>query len=94
MLGQMTSNKLTDEELNILRNVSIHSIVGIQNNGRRVVISCPHGNRDSNPSCVIYPDNSYHCFSCGKHGNNALDFMVDIEGDFIRALEELIKYVK
>lgn len=84
---------LSEQELNKLRNVSIHGMLGLTNQGRKVAIGCPHGNSDSTPSCYIYPDNSYHCFSCGAHGHNALDFMVGIEGDFLSAVNELIKYI-
>ncbi len=85
--------KLTENELNRLRDISIHDILGLTNNGRHIAISCPHGNSDSTPSCYIYNDNGFHCFSCGRHGNNALDFMMSIEGSFIKSCEELIKYI-
>ena len=35
---------------------------------------CPF-HTETTPSFFIYPDNSYHCFGCGAHGN-AIDFMV------------------
>lgn len=87
------AEKLSQEELQRLRNVSIFSILGVPYTGRRKAISCPHGNSDSDPSCWLYPDNTWHCFSCGRHGNNALDFMVEIEGSFLKAVEELVKHV-
>ncbi len=85
--------KLTEEELNRLRDVSIHSVLGFTNDGRRVDILCPfHSERT--PSCYIYADNSYYCFGCGENGQNALDFIMAVEKvDFIRACEILIKYV-
>ena len=85
--------KLSEQELNKLRDVSIHSILGIENTGRKVAISCPHSNSDKTPSCYIYPDNSYKCFSCGAFGFNALDFTISVEGDFLSAVNELIKYI-
>jgi DNA primase len=82
------------DELEKLRGVGIHTLLGKPSVGRRLSIRCPHGNRDSTPSCVIYPDNSFYCFSCGKHGKNALDFLVSLEGvDFQKAVEELKNYV-
>ena len=84
---------LSEQELDKLREIRIHSILGLDDNGRKIAISCPHGNSDRTPSCYIYPDNSYHCFSCGVHGHNALDFMVDIEDDFLSAVNELVKYI-
>lgn len=35
---------------------------------------CPFHQEDT-PSFFIYPDNSYHCFGCGIHGN-AIDFLM------------------
>ena len=26
----------------------------------------------------IYPDGSYHCFGCGKHGGSVIDFVMDL----------------
>jgi len=84
--------KLTEDELNRLREVSLHRVLTLKENGRKVFINCPfHG--EKTPSFCIYPDNSYHCFGCGKNGQNSLDFMVELEGDFIRAITELIKHV-
>lgn len=47
---------------------------------------------EKTPSFCIYPDNSYYCFGCGAHGNNAIDFMVAQGHSFVdacRALEAL-----
>lgn len=41
--------------------------------GKRVTL-CPFHQEDT-PSFFIYPDNSYHCFGCGAHGN-AIDFLM------------------
>lgn len=35
---------------------------------------CPF-HEEKTPSFFIYPDNSYHCFGCGAHGN-AIDFLM------------------
>ena len=35
---------------------------------------CPF-HEEKTASFVIYPDNSYHCFGCGAHGN-AIDFLI------------------
>lgn len=42
-------------------------------NGKRVTL-CPF-HIEATASFFIYPDNSYHCFGCGAHGN-AIDFLI------------------
>ena len=82
-------DKLTKEELEIIRSVPIHKLLGIQNNGRNIMVRCPfHSERT--PSCVISPDNSYHCFGCGKHGNGAIDFCQDLGYSFKDSVIELL----
>ena len=84
----------TEEQLEKMRNVSIATLCGVVNNGRKQVIACPHGNRDSTPSCYIFPDNGFKCFSCGKQGNNAIDFLASLEQvEFGDILLELSKYI-
>lgn len=86
--------KYTNEQIQKMRDVRIHSLINVPDNGRRQVISCPHGNRDSSPSCWIYPDNGFKCHSCGAYGNNAVDFLVSFDKvDIKEALLELSKYI-
>jgi DNA primase len=42
---------------------------------------------------ALYPNGGYHCFGCGKHGNNAIDFTIDMGYTFKDALEELKNYL-
>lgn len=50
---------------------------------------CPF-HKESTPSFFIYPNNSYHCFGCGAHGNNAIDFLINRFGyTFIEACKIL-----
>lgn len=42
-------------------------------NDKRVTL-CPF-HKEDRPSFYIFPDNTYHCFGCGAHGN-AIDFMM------------------
>ena len=86
--------KLTDEQLDKYRAVRIHALIGQPDNGRKIMIRCPHGNIDKTPSCVIEPNNAFFCNSCRKYGFNALDFLLSLNGvEFKDAIEELDKYI-
>ena len=84
--------RLTQEELQKLRDVSIHSVLGLTNNGRRIMIRCPI-HQEKQPSMVIYPDNTWHCFGCRAHGSNAIDLLTAMGATFVEALEELTRYI-
>lgn len=85
----MTDNK---EKLEKVRAVRITQLLGIKESGRRQNIRCPfHG--EKTPSCVIFPDNTFHCFGCGAHGNNAIDFVMKLGCNFVEAVKELEQYV-
>ncbi len=85
-------NKLTQEELNQIREVRIHKILGVNDTGRDIKIKCPlHSERT--PSFVLYKNNTFHCFGCNVHGQGAIDFCVELGYSFVEALTELIKYL-
>jgi DNA primase len=72
------TGKITDQDIEKARNVSIASIIGIRH--KRQNIKCPLPNHeDGTPSFLLDEDNGYHCFGCGKHGNNAVDFCLDLD---------------
>lgn len=72
--------KFTDKQIDRARSVSIHRIIGTKE--KRQNISCPMpGHEDSTPSFLVDENNGYHCFGCGKHGNNAVDFLMDLDPD-------------
>lgn len=88
---------LTTGDVELCRRVPIHKIIGNPNTSRKIKILCPfHGER--NPSCVIFPDGGFKCFSCGAHGNT-VDFVAQLSDrptdkeKFKEALEELQKYI-
>lgn len=83
---------LTQEELQRIREVRIHSVLGVRDDGRDVSVKCVFHN-EKTPSLVIYPDNGYHCFGCNKNGNGAIDFCVDLGYTFVDACSELVKYI-
>ena len=79
---------MTNLDLELLREIPITTVLGIRNTGRRQSVRCPfHG--DTDPSMVIYPDNTYHCFGCTRHGNNAIDFVLESGCSFSQAVSEL-----
>jgi len=56
--------------------------------GRGFSALCPiHGDKD--PSFHIYPDNSWHCFGCGK-GGDSISFIMELHKcSFIQAMKIL-----
>lgn len=83
---------LTHEEIQKFRDIRIHRILGVQDNGRDIKLCCPfHSERT--PSFTLYEDNHYHCFGCNKHGFGAIDFCKDLGLSFKESLEELCNYI-
>lgn len=80
---------MKEEELQILRDIPITTILGLQNTGRQQNVVCPfHG--DNNPSMTIYPkDNSYYCFGCSRNGQGAISFVLESGCTFEEAIKEL-----
>ena len=68
-----------DELVQRAREHPLQDLIGsdryINSGGGRFKCKCPFHNEKS-PSFVIYPDNSYHCFGCQAHGNNAIDYVM------------------
>jgi DNA primase len=84
--------KLTSQEIERLRDIRIHRIIGLPDTGRRVSIPCPiHGGKNDNFN--VYDNNSYHCFKCGANGYGAIDFCRDLGFSFVDSLGELVKYL-
>ncbi len=88
----MTNFKITEQEMEMIRAVPAHVILGQTNNGRKLFINCPlHNERTA--SFVLFPDGGYKCFGCNKSGRGALDLCVHLGCDFRQALSEVLKYV-
>ena len=84
---------LTKQDIDILRNIKITKILGIKDVGRKESIRCPFlGHNDKTPSLVIYPDNGYYCYGCGKVGFGAIDFCEDLGFSFIESINFLVKH--
>jgi len=83
---------LDESQLEALRQIPIKDLIGVQvlpAGGGRYKACCPI-HKEKTPSFVIYPDNSAHCFGCGAHPQNAIDFMMMKENmKFIEALNYL-----
>ncbi len=84
--------KLTNEEINKIRDVSIAYILGRNNVGRNISLRCPF-HSEHTPSFVLYPDNSFHCFGCKANGQGAIDFTMKLGYTFVEACIELMKYI-
>lgn len=83
------------EIIQTLREIRIHKILGLRDDGRRTAMRCPFPNHanDTNPSFTLYPNNTYKCYGCNKQGSGAIDFCVDMGYSFMESLEELLNYV-
>lgn len=84
--------KLSKQELQVFRDVRLHKILGLPDNGYRVSMPCPIHNGDKN-NFNLYPDNSYYCFVCGSHGHSPIDFYKDMGISFKQTLEDLCSYI-
>lgn len=60
--------------------------------GGRKKTHCPF-HEERTPSFVIFQNNSYHCFGCSAHGNNAIDYVMQIDGkNFKDAVDYLLQF--
>lgn len=83
---------MTKEDIEKVRDIPIFLFLNLKNTGRRQMVRCPF-HQEKTPSCVIYPDNSFHCFGCTAHGKGAIDFFMKMGFSFKDTIEELKKYV-
>ena len=61
-------------------------------NGGYQTYSCPF-HKDRKPSLAVYEhDNSFYCFSCGRHGDNITFIMELCKASFKEAVEFLEKH--
>lgn len=83
---------MTKNEIEDIRNIPITRLLSMPSSGRRFAIRCPF-HRERSASCIIYPDNTFHCFGCSAHGNGAIDFVMKMGSSFKEAVEELRHYL-
>lgn len=82
---------MNEQEIEVARQVSIYDILGLKSKHRRTSVKCVF-HTDNTPSLAIYPTGGYHCFGCGKHGKNAIDFCMDLGLSFKEAVSQLKDY--
>lgn len=59
--------------------------------GGKIMFICPF-HKEREPSFVVYPDGSWHCFGCRKHGNDIIDFVKHKIG--VSRSKALIQFIK
>lgn len=84
---------LTDQEKQIIRDIRIHRILNIPDNGRKQMVKCVFHN-DRSPSLLIDTQNGFHCFACGARGKGAIDFVMRLQNcSFREAINELADFL-
>lgn len=80
------------KNISYFRNISIANLLNLPNSKKKIYICCPF-HSEKTPSFVIFPNNKgFHCFGCGKHGQNAIDFVMALGFSFSQAIKELEDY--
>jgi hypothetical protein len=82
---------LDQESLEKIRDYPIEDLIETETKpagAGRIKTFCPF-HEERTPSFFIYDDNSFHCFGCQKHGNNAIDFLMAQGLDFKEAISKL-----
>lgn len=86
--------RITDSDIEYARQVPLENVLGLDlrpAGGGKLKTTCPF-HEERTASFIVFPDNHYHCFSCGKHGN-PVDYLVEKERlSFIEAVMKLKQY--
>lgn len=66
----------TDSQIEQAREFPLESLFEgeLRTTYNRLMGLCPF-HEEKTASFVMYPDNSFHCFGCGAHGKNAIDYL-------------------
>lgn len=86
-------NHVTQEEIELARNIPITSLVGgkTRRSGKHFMTLCPL-HKERTPSFVVYPDNRFYCFGCNE-GGDSIDLVQKLHGlDFVDAVKQLINH--
>ena len=89
---ETVSNGFSSEDVQKAREYPIEDLMDkdVKSGGSgKTKTACPFHEEDA-PSFFVYDDNSYHCFGCQKHGNNAIDFLMEFGLSFQEAVDKLL----
>jgi hypothetical protein len=77
LLSNRKDGGITEGQIEDARNYPIEDLIDtrVWVFANRKKAACPF-HQETKPSFIIYPDNSWHCFGCQAHGNNAIDFIM------------------
>ena len=66
----------SDDDLEEARSMPIVAMLDgkIRHTGSKHIANCPF-HKEKTGSFFVYDDNSWHCFGCQAHGNDAIDFI-------------------
>jgi hypothetical protein len=87
--------KYSFEEVQRARNYPLEDLLDTQminiGDGKKKTL-CPF-HQEKTPSFVIYADNSWHCFGCGQHGLNTINYLITKDNfTFPEAVRRLLGY--
>src|SRR3990167_108960 len=85
-------NSLTDEEIERAREYPTHELYegGKYKTSHAFIALCIF-HKEKTPSLFIYEDWHFHCYACGAHGNNAIDYLMKFKNlTFKEAVQNLI----
>jgi hypothetical protein len=79
---------LTDDQVQEARDFPVEELIETKKINK--MWCCPF-HEDNTPSFHIYKNNSWHCFGCQAHGNNAVDYIMKKNNlEFVEAVKLLI----
>ena len=82
------SGELTEAQIDEARDVDVKTL--LESEGTRGQYLCPF-HEEKTASFHVFSNNSWHCFGCQAHGQNAIDFVMKKEGlTFPKAVRSLI----
>lgn len=90
-LGKRAEKKGEQLPVEAARAVSVADLLPLppRRNSRNLMARCPF-HKEKTPSFTIYADGHFHCFGCGVHGRDAIDFVMQRDGlDFKSAVLSL-----
>ena len=88
MVDDVRQSGLTEDQIQQARDFPVEDLIDTKRVNR--MWCCPF-HEEKSPSFHIYKENSWHCFGCQAHGNNAIDFVIKKNNlGFMEAVKFLI----